>query len=383
MHAHLEKEIKALKKQGLFKIEHEITSPQSSHIQIAGGKTVINFASNNYLGLANHPDLIQAAIMALHRYGLGCASVRFISGTQTLHHTLEKKISSFLHTEESILYSSCFDANGGLFEALFGSEDAIFSDEMNHASIIDGIRLSKAMRYRYRNLEELEEKLQISARYKIIATDGVFSMDGKIADLKRICDLAEKYHSLVMVDDSHGIGVLGARGRGSIESVLGRVDLITGTFGKALGGAAGGYISGRKEMIEWLRQKSRPYLFSNALAPCIAGAAIKAFEILESSSQLRERLHENTQYFRKKIEAYGFNTLPGEHPIIPLLLGNAKLAQTFAQKLLELGIYVVGFFYPVVPEGQARLRVQISALHSKEDLDQALQAFNKVGQILL
>lgn len=380
---YLEAELSGLKEKGLYKIEHEISSPQGPMIELEGGRSVLNFASNNYLGLANHPDLIQAAVEALHRYGLGLASVRFISGTQTIHRTLEKKISSFLQTEDTILYSSCFDANGGLFETLFGAEDAIFSDELNHASIIDGIRLSKAARYRYKTLEDLEEKLKTEARYKIIATDGVFSMDGKIADLEGICDLAEKYHALVMVDDCHGTGVLGSKGRGSIDSVLGRVDLITGTLGKALGGSSGGYTSGKKAMIEWLRQRSRPYLFSNTLAPCIVGAALKAFDIVASSSHLREKLQENTRYFRKKIVEYGFTIIPGEHPIIPVMLGSAKLAQSFAKELLEYGVYVVGFFFPVVPEGSARIRVQISSSHSREDLDQALEAFKQVGKKLL
>lgn len=383
MQPYLEKELKILKEKGLYKVEHEIASPQSDKILLEGGRQVLNFASNNYLGLANHPALIQAAIDSLHQWGLGLASVRFISGTQTIHHTLENKISSFLHTEDTILYSSCFDANGGLFETLLGQEDAIFSDELNHASIIDGIRLSKANRFRYKDLSELEEKLKAPARFKVIATDGVFSMDGKIADLKKICALADRYRALVMVDDCHGVGVLGEQGRGSIDEVLGRVDLITGTFGKALGGSSGGYTSGKKEMIAWLRQRSRPYLFSNTLAPCIAGAALKAIEMVESSPDLRKKLADNTSYFRQEIGALGFNILPGTHPIIPVMLGTAPLAQSFAKALLEEGIYTVGFFYPVVPEGKARIRVQISAAHSKEDLDQCLQAFKSVGKKLL
>jgi glycine C-acetyltransferase len=385
---HLSGQLKLMQANGLLKIEREIISPQSSHIKLKGDQPALNFCSNNYLGLCDHADLIKAAEKSLHQYGLGMASVRFIAGTLDLHHALEKKISSFLQTEDTILYSSCFDANGGLFETLFEKEDAIISDELNHASIIDGIRLSKASRFRYKNndLKDLELKLieAGNAKFKVIATDGVFSMDGVIANLKGICDLADQYNALVMVDDCHAAGFMGENGRGTPEycDVLGRVDIITGTFGKALGGSSGGYTSGKKEIIEWLRQRSRPYLFSNTLAPCIAGAALKAFELVETSKDLRNVLMEHTLYFRQKLTLLGFNIIPGVHPIIPIILRSAKLTQEFARLMLDHGIFVTGFFYPVVPEGKARIRVQISAAHSQHDLDTALNAFSLVGKQL-
>lgn len=385
---HLSEQLKLLQANSLLKIEREIISPQSSHIKLKGDQPALNFCSNNYLGLCDHADLIKAASKSLHQYGLGMASVRFIAGTLDLHHALEKKVSSFLQTEDTILYSSCFDANGGLFETLFEKEDAILSDELNHASIIDGIRLSKATRFRYKNndLKDLELKLieAGNARFKIIATDGVFSMDGVIANLKGICDLADQYNALVMVDDCHAAGFMGENGRGTPEycDVIGRVDIITGTFGKALGGSSGGYTSGKKEIIDWLRQRSRPYLFSNTLAPCIAGAALKAFEIVETSKELRNVLMAHTLYFRQKLTALGFNIIPGPHPIIPIILRSAKLTQEFARLMLDQGIFVTGFFYPVVPEGKARIRVQISAAHSQEDLNAALDAFSIVGKQL-
>lgn len=384
----LDRQIADLKVEGLYKVEREITSPQSSHIEIKGGLKVLNFCANNYLGLANNIEIIRRAKESYSQYGFGLASVRFICGTQTIHHTLERKISNFLETEETILYPSCFDANGGLFEALFGAEDAIISDELNHASIIDGIRLSKAERFRYKNndMADLEAKLKEAerARFKVIATDGVFSMDGTIANLRGICDLADKYSALVMVDDCHAVGFMGKQGKGTIEhcGVMGRVDLITGTLGKALGGASGGYTSGRKSMVEWLRQRSRPYLFSNTLAPSIVAASLEVFDIIEKSADLREKLRQNSRYFREKMHALGFQLNPGEHPIIPVMLKEAKLAQTFAAKMLEHGIYVIGFFYPVVPQGKARIRTQMSAAHSQEDLDRALEAFRVVGKEL-
>lgn len=382
-------QIEELKSSGLYKIEQEILSPQSAKIKVADGHSEkLNFCANNYLGLANHSEVIASAKKSYDHYGYGLASVRFICGTQSIHHQLEKRLSTFLETEDTILYSSCFDANGGLFETLLGAEDAVISDELNHASIIDGIRLSKAQRFRYKNndMSDLETKLKeaSSCRYKMIATDGVFSMDGVIANLKRIIELADKYKALVMVDDSHAVGFLGQKGKGSIEycDVMGKVDIITGTLGKALGGASGGYTSGRKEIIAWLRQRSRPYLFSNTLAPSMTAASIKVLDLLESSDALREKLKENSRYFRKKMSELRFNLIPGEHPIIPVMLGEAKLAQLFAKKMFEKGIYVVGFCYPVVPHGKARIRVQISAAHSKEDLDKAIEAFNFVGKEL-
>lgn len=361
---------------------------QQAHIRLADERTVLNFCANNYLGLANHPKLIEAAKNSYDTYGFGLASVRFICGTQTIHHALEKRLSTFLGTEDTILYSSCFDANGGLFETLMGEEDAIISDSLNHASIIDGIRLSKSRRLRYANndMADLEEKLQNASdcRFKMIATDGVFSMDGSVANLQKICDLADRYNALVMVDDSHAVGFVGETGRGTPEfcKVQGRIDIITGTLGKALGGASGGYTSGKREIIAWLRQRSRPYLFSNTLAPAIAVASIAVLDLLDSSNELRQRLQENSSYFRQKMTALGFDLVPGSHPIIPVMLGDATLAQTFAKEMLALGIYVVGFSFPVVPQGKARIRTQMSAAHSKEDLDQAIHAFAKVGKKL-
>lgn len=355
---------------GLFKKELVISPP------------FLNFCSNNYLGLNKNPDLIEAAKKGLEDKGLGPASVRFISGTLDLHLALEKKIAAFLEKEAAILYSSCFDANGGLFETLFSEEDAIISDELNHASIIDGIRLSKAARFRYKNnnLKDLRNKLEEAknARFKIIATDGVFSMDGTIADLKGICSLSKEYDALVMVDDCHGIGILGEKGKGSVEEVLDDIDIITGTFGKALGGSSGGYVVANKEIITWLRQRSRPYLFSNTLAPCLTAGALKALETIEKKPELRKKLHDNTQYFRKGIEKIGFTIIPGAHPIVPIMIGDAKKAAILAEKMLEREIFVVAFSYPVVPEGQARIRVQISSLHSQADLDQALAAFKEL-----
>lgn len=385
---HLQKETEQIKSQGLYKTEREIISSQQSHIQISTGENVLNFCANNYLGLANHPQLIDAAKEGMDHYGFGMASVRFICGTQSIHHQLEANISRFLKTDDTILYSSCFDANGGLFETLLGPEDAIISDALNHASIIDGIRLCKAKRYRYANndMKDLEEKLKESqeARFRMIATDGVFSMDGVIANLQAVCDLADKYNAIVMIDDSHAVGFLGENGRGTHEycDVMERIDINTGTLGKALGGASGGYTSGRKEIIEWLRQRSRPYLFSNALAPAVTAASIKVLELLEEGHSLRQKLWENTRYFREKMEALGFNLVPGNHPIIPVMLGEASLAQEFAAEMLKEGVYVIGFFYPVVPQGKARIRTQMSAAHSKEDLDRALAAFEAVGKRL-
>ena len=384
----LEKQTEDVKHQGLFKEEREICSSQQAEITLSNGKKVLNFCANNYLGLANNKDIIVAAKKGLDSHGFGLASVRFICGTQDIHLQLERKISEFLETEDTILYSSCFDANGGLFETLFGAEDAIISDELNHASIIDGIRLCKAKRFRYKNndMAELEEKLKEAkdCRFKLIATDGVFSMDGTIANLKSICDLADKYNALVMIDDCHAVGFLGQEGKGTPEycGVLGRIDIITGTLGKALGGASGGYISGRKEIIGWLRQRSRPYLFSNTLAPSITTASLKVLELISSSHELRKRLDDNTKYFREKMSSIGFQIVPGTHPIVPVMLGDAKLAQNFAKKMLEHGIYVIGFSYPVVPEGKARIRVQMSAAHSLTDLDKALKAFKDVGNEL-
>lgn len=384
----LNTQIEQLKTTGLFKQERIITSPQQAKIHLSNGHEVLNFCANNYLGLANNPALISAAKESYQHYGFGLASVRFICGTQTVHRELEQKISHFLGTEDTILYSSCFDANGGLFETLLGEEDAVISDELNHASIIDGIRLCKAKRFRYKNndMQELEKQLieAKECRYKLIATDGVFSMDGIIANLKGICDLADKYQALVMLDDCHAVGFIGQNGKGSPEycGVMNRVDIITGTLGKALGGASGGYTSGRKEIIGWLRQRSRPYLFSNTLAPSIAAASLRVFDIIENDPSLRERLQENSRYFREKMTALGFHLVPGNHPIIPVMLGDAKLAQDFAAKMLDHGIYVIGFCYPVVPQGKARIRTQMSAAHSREDLDKAIAAFAEVGREL-
>ena len=384
---YLAQQLDELKNNGLFKKEREITSPQQARIKIADGRQVINLCANNYLGLANNSAMVQAAKNGLDHYGFGLASVRFICGTQTIHHQLEQKISSFLGTEDTILYSSCWDANGGLFETILGADDAVISDELNHASIIDGIRLCKAQRFRYKNndMADLEAQLQAAShcRFKLIATDGVFSMDGSIANLKAICDLADRYQALVMVDDSHAVGFLGEQGKGSPEfcGVEGRIDILTGTFGKALGGASGGYTSGKKEVISWLRQRSRPYLFSNTLAPSIVTATMQALDLIESSGHLRQQLKENTHYFREQMTRLGFQILPGEHPIIPVMLGDAKLAQEFAARMLEEGVYVVGFAYPVVPQGKARIRTQMSAAHTREDLDQALEAFASVKKM--
>lgn len=386
---HLTEQLEQVQAEGLYKQERVITSAQQARIAV-GGEQVLNFCANNYLGLANHPDLIEAAHQGLDSHGFGMASVRFICGTQDQHKALEQKLSAFLGTEDTILYSSCFDANGGLFETLFGTEDAIISDALNHASIIDGVRLCKAKRYRYANndMAELEAQLKQAdadgARFKLIATDGVFSMDGVIADLKSICDLADKYDALVMVDDSHAVGFIGENGRGTHEycGVMERVDIITGTLGKALGGASGGYTSGKKEVIDWLRQRSRPYLFSNSLAPSIVAATIKVIDMLADGHDLRARLKENSQYFRERMSAAGFTLAGADHAIIPVMLGDAKLAAEMASRMLAAGIYVVGFSFPVVPKGQARIRTQMSAAHTREQLDQAIDAFIRIGREL-
>jgi glycine C-acetyltransferase len=370
-----------IEKAGLFKRERLIESPQQAEVRVASEKPVLNLCANNYLGLANHPAVVEAAREALDRWGYGLASVRFICGTQTIHKQLEARLSEFLGTEDTILYSSCFDANGGLFETLLEAEDAIISDELNHASIIDGIRLSKAQRFRYRNgdMADLESKLKeaSSARNRLIATDGVFSMDGYVARLAEICDLAEKYGAMVMVDDSHAVGFMGKSGRGTHEhhNVVERVDILTGTLGKALGGASGGYTSGRKEIISLLRQRSRPYLFSNSVAPMIVAASIKVLDLLTETTELRERLFSNTNLFRKRMQASGFQILPGEHPIVPVMLGDAALATRMADLLLKKGVYVIGFSYPVVPQGKARIRVQVSAAHTPEELEFAAEQF--------
>ncbi len=385
---HLSKGIKSIRESGLYKEERIIASPQGAVIKLTNGKEVLNFCANNYLGLSSHPKVVEAAKRGLDERGYGMSSVRFICGTQDIHKELERKISHFLRTEDTILYVACFDANGGIFEPLLGEEDAIISDELNHASIIDGIRGSKAARFRYKHADmtDLEDKLKESAnaRFKMIATDGVFSMDGDIAKLDAICDLAEKYGALVMVDDSHATGFVGKTGRGSIElkNVMGRVDLVTSTLGKAAGGAAGGFTSGRKEIIEFLRQRSRPYLFSNTLPPPIVNAAIAVFDLLESTTELRDKLECNTKYFRSEMTKRGFEIRPGEHPIVPIMLYDAKLATDFANGLLNEGIYVIGFSFPVVAKGQARIRVQISAAHEKEHLDKAIIAFEKIGKNL-
>lgn len=386
----LEQELQSIVAAGLFKKERVITSPQAAEITIAGGAKVLNFCANNYLGLSSHPKVVQAAKDAIDSHGFGMSSVRFICGTQDIHKELEKKISEFLGTEDTILYAAAFDANGGVFEPLFGAEDAIISDALNHASIIDGVRLCKAMRYRYEhnNMVDLEKQLQdavvAGAKQKIIVTDGVFSMDGTIAQLDRIVALAEKYEALVMTDECHSTGFMGKTGRGVHEhcGVLGKIDVITGTLGKALGGASGGFTSGRKEIIELLRQRSRPYLFSNTLAPSITGASIAVLDLLSGTTALRDKLEENTHYFREKITQAGFEIKPGEHAIVPVMLYDAVLSQQMAEKLLAKGIYVIGFYYPVVPKGQARIRVQISAAHSREELDQAIAAFTEVGKEL-
>jgi len=384
----LEKELSEIKDAGLYKEERVIVTPQGASIGINTGKEVLNFCANNYLGLSAHPEVIEAAKKAIDEHGFGMSSVRFICGTQDIHKELEQKTAEFLGMEDCILYAAAFDANGGLFEPLLGKEDAIISDALNHASIIDGIRLCKAARYRYKNndMEDLEAKLKEAqgARRRLIATDGVFSMDGYIAQLDKICDLAEKYDAMVMVDDCHSTGFMGKTGRGTHEhcDVMGRVDIITGTYGKALGGASGGFTAARKEIVDMLRQRSRPYLFSNTLAPAIVGASIKVLDLLSSSTTLRDKLEYNTKYFREKMTDAGFDILPGEHPIVPIMLYDAKLSQEFANRLLDEGIYVIGFFYPVVPKGKARIRVQLSAAHDMEHLDQAIKAFIKVGKEL-
>lgn len=384
----LNRQLADLRTAGLFKTERIITSPQRAHIDTTTRTGVLNMCANNYLGLASHPAVVAAAHAALDQWGYGLASVRFICGTQALHKQLEQALSTFLGTDDTILYSSCFDANGGLFETLLGEQDAVISDELNHASIIDGIRLCKAQRYRYRNndLADLEAKLKEAgtARHKLIATDGVFSMDGIIVNLPGICDLADKYNALVMVDDSHAVGFMGRQGRGTHEhtGVMGRVDILTGTLGKAVGGGSGGYTSGRAEIIQFLRQRSRPYLFSNSLLPPVLGASLKSLEILTQSTELRDRLEANTKFFRAGITQAGFNIVPGSHPIVPIMLGDAKLATQMADRLLEKGVYVIGFAHPVVPQGQARIRVQISAGHTREDLEFALHAFGLVGREL-
>lgn len=381
---HLTSQLQDIESAGLWKGERIITSPQDAHIKTENRADVLNLCANNYLGLAEHPEVIQAAHDALDQYGYGMASVRFICGTQSIHKDLEAKLTQFLSTEDTILYPSCFDANGGLFETLLGPEDAILSDALNHASIIDGIRLCKAQRYRYANsdMQDLEAKLKEAqnARFRLIATDGVFSMDGYIANLPAICELADKYHALVMIDDCHSAGFLGPTGRGTHEyhDCLGRIDIITGTLGKALGGASGGYTSGRQEIVDLLRQRSRPYLFSNTVAPPIVGGAIKALDLLMSSTELRDKLEDNTRYFREAIQKAGLDVLPGEHPIVPVMLGDAALASRMADQLLERGVYVIGFSYPVVPQGQARIRTQVSAAHSRDDLQFAVEQFQAV-----
>ncbi|MBX7044328.1 MAG: glycine C-acetyltransferase [Ignavibacteria bacterium] len=385
----LQKELQSIQEAGLYKRERIIETPQGAEIK-ANGKDVLNFCANNYLGLSSHHKVIEAAKKALDEWGYGMSSVRFICGTQTIHKILEEKIAKFLGTEDTILYAACFDANGGVFEPLLNETDAIISDELNHASIIDGVRLCKAMRYRYKHndMSELENNLKDArakgAKQIIICTDGAFSMDGTIADLKSICDLADKYEAMVMVDECHCSGFLGKTGRGSIEhcGVMGRVDIITGTLGKALGGAMGGFTTGRKEIIEMLRQRSRPYLFSNSLAPSIVGGSIAIFDLLSETTELRDRLEENTKYFREKMTAAGFDIKPGVHPIVPIMLYDAKLSQDMANKLLEEGIYVIGFFYPVVAKDQARIRVQLSAAHTREHLDKCINAFTKIGKEL-
>ena len=381
---HLARQLDEIRQAGLYKAERVITSPQDARICVGDSRDVLNLCANNYLGLAEHPAVVKAAHEALDKWGYGLSSVRFICGTQSIHKQLEAKISEFLGTEDTILYSSCFDANAGLFETLLGAEDAIISDELNHASIIDGVRLCKAQRLRFlnNNMEDLEGKLKEArnTRFRMIATDGVFSMDGFIANLPAICDLAEQYDALVMVDDSHAVGFMGKRGRGTHEfhNVMGRVDIITGTLGKALGGASGGYASGRKEIIEMLRQRSRPYLFSNSVAPPMVAASLKVLELLSESTALRDQLEANTEFFREGVTRLGFNVLPGSHPIVPIMLGDAALATRFADAMLQKGVYVIGFSYPVVPKGQARIRTQISAAHSREDLEFALEKFSEV-----
>jgi len=386
----LTKEIQSIHDAGLYKSERIIVTPQGAEIEVKGGKEVLNFCANNYLGLSSHPKVIEAAHKTLDEWGYGMSSVRFICGTQDIHKILEQKISTFLQTEDTILYAACFDANGGAFEPLIGAEDAIITDQLNHASIIDGIRLCKAQRliYKHADMADLEEKLKETqgARYRLVATDGVFSMDGDIAKLDEICGLADKYDAMVMIDDAHSTGFMGKTGRGTPEfrGVMGKIDIITGTLGKALGGASGGFISGRKELIELYRQRSRPYLFSNTLAPAVVGASIAVFDLLSETTELRDKLEDNTKYFREKMTEAGFDITPGVHPIVPIMLGkfenDAKLSQDMARDLLEEGIYVIGFYYPVVPRGQARIRVQLSAAHERHHLDKAIEAFTKVGK---
>lgn len=384
----LQKELEEIKDAGLYKKERVIVTPQAAQIATDNGKEVLNFCANNYLGLSSHPDVIAAGIEAIQSHGFGMSSVRFICGTQDIHKELERKTAEFLGTEDCILYAAAFDANGGLFEPLLGEQDAIISDELNHASLIDGIRLCKARRFRYRHndIDDLEAQLKEAhgCRRILIVTDGVFSMDGTIARLDKICDLADQYGSMVMIDECHATGFIGKTGRGTHEfrNVMGRIDIITGTYGKALGGASGGFTAAKKEIVEILRQRSRPYLFSNTLAPSIVGASIKVLDILTSSTALRDKLEANTAYFRKEMTAAGFDILPGEHPIVPIMLYDAKLAQEFAAQLLEEGIYVIGFFYPVVPKEKARIRVQISAGHDQHHLEKAVEAFTKVGKKL-
>jgi glycine C-acetyltransferase len=387
---HLQKEIKDIKEAGLYKEERIITSPQGAEITLNTGETVLNFCSNNYLGLSSHPEVVQAAKDAMDTHGFGMSSVRFICGTQDIHKTLEHKIAEFYGTEDTILYAAAFDANGGLFEPLLDADDAIISDSLNHASIIDGVRLCKAARYRYQNsdMEDLEKQLiaanENGARFKIIVTDGIFSMDGLVAPLDKICDLADKYDAMVMIDECHATGFIGETGRGTLEDkgVMGRIDIITGTLGKAMGGAMGGYTTGKKEIIDLLRQRSRPYLFSNSLAPAIVGASIKVFEMLASDTTLRDQLEKNTKYFKQGMQKAGFDIINGDSAIVPVMLYDAKLSQTMARMLLAEGIYVIGFFFPVVPKEKARIRVQLSAAHTKEHLDKAIAAFIKVGKKL-
>jgi len=386
---HLQKELQTIEENGLYKKERIITSPQGAEITV-NGETVLNFCANNYLGLSSHPEVVQAAKDTLDSHGFGMSSVRFICGTQDIHKTLEKKIADFYGTEDTILYAAAFDANGGVFEPLLGEEDCIISDSLNHASIIDGVRLCKAARYRYENsnMEDLEQQLikanQEGRRFKLIVTDGVFSMDGLVAPLDKICDLADKYDAMVMVDECHAAGFIGATGKGTMEAkgVMGRVDIITGTLGKALGGAMGGYTTAKKEIIEILRQRSRPYLFSNSLAPSIVGASIKVFELLEKDTSLRDKLEWNTNYFKEGMKKAGFDIIDGDSAIVPVMLYDAKLSQVMADELLKKGIYVIGFFYPVVPKDKARIRVQLSAAHTKEHLDKAISAFTEVGNML-
>ncbi|MCJ8318257.1 MAG: glycine C-acetyltransferase [Colwellia sp.] len=387
-YTHIQAQIDQVKEDGLYKAERIITTAQQTNIAVSSGEQVLNFCANNYLGLANHPDLIAAAKEGLDEHGFGMASVRFICGTQDIHKVLEQKLSTFLGMEDTILYSSCFDANAGLFETILTADDAIISDSLNHASIIDGVRLCKAKRFRYANNDaaDLEKQLiaadEAGARYKLIATDGVFSMDGVIANLKAVCDLADKYNAMVMVDDSHAVGFVGEEGRGSHEfcQVMGRIDIITGTLGKAMGGASGGFTAAKKEVVEWLRQRSRPYLFSNSLAPAIVNASIKVLDLLADGGELRKTLKDNAVYFRSNMEAVGFTCAGADHAIVPVMLGDAKVASEMASRLLVEGIYVIGFSFPVVPKGQARIRTQISAAHTKEQLDKAISAFTRIGK---